>query len=80
MFVYREVLSLAVRPAAARGREPREVQLRHRDWLDRCDRAHNKADIIIASSATADRHRAGAVRPRLRRFRNLETAEYIEGG
>ena len=79
MFVYREEYYLE--RSAPQQREAESLdkfQLRHREWLERCDRAHNRADVIIA------KHRNGPIGtvqvqfdPSFGRFRNLETVEYI---
>jgi replicative DNA helicase len=81
MFVYREEYYLErSAPQQREGEALDKFQQRHRDWLDRCDRAHNRADIIIAKQRNGP---IGTVQvqfdPSFGRFRNLETAEYIPG-
>jgi replicative DNA helicase len=82
MFVYREEYYLErAAPQQREGEGLEKFQQRHRDWLERCDRAHNRADIIIAKQRNGP---IGTVQvqfdPSFGRFRNLETAEYIAGG
>ena len=82
MFVYREEYYLErSAPQQREGEGLDKFQQRHRDWLERCDRAHNRADIIIAKQRNGP---IGTVQlqfdPSFGRFRNLETAEYIAGG
>lgn len=82
MFVYREEYYLARAAPQQRENESLEkFQERHRDWMARCERAMNKADIIIAKQ----RHGPiGTVQvqfdPIFGRFRNLETTEYVPMG
>jgi len=81
MFVYREEYYLERSAPQQRENESLDkFQQRHRDWLDRCDRAHNRADIIIAKQRNGP---IGTVQvqfdPSFGRFRNLETVEYIAG-
>ncbi len=81
MFVYREEYYLERSAPQQRENEALDkFQLRHRDWLERCDRAHNRADIIIAKQRNGP---IGTVQvqfdPSFGRFRNLETVEYIAG-
>jgi len=82
MFVYREEYYLErSAPQQREGEGLDKFQQRHRDWLERCDRAHNRADIIIAKQRNGP---IGTVQvqfdPSFGRFRNLETTEYIAGG
>jgi len=81
MFVYREEYYLERSAPQQRENEALDkFQQRHRDWLERCDRAHNRADIIIAKQRNGP---IGTVQvqfdPSFGRFRNLETVEYIAG-
>jgi replicative DNA helicase len=81
MFVYREEYYLErSAPQQREGEGLEKFQQRHREWLDRCDRAHNRADIIIAKQRNGP---IGTVQvqfdPSFGRFRNLETEAYIAG-
>jgi replicative DNA helicase len=82
MFVYREEYYLErSAPQQREGENLEKFQLRHREWLERCDRAHNRADIIIAKQRNGP---IGTVQvqfdPGFGRFRNLETESYIADG
>ena len=82
MFVYREEYYLTrSEPQQREGESLEKFQIRQNEWMDRCNRSLNKADIIIAKQRNGP---IGTVQvqfdARFGRFRNLETAEYIEGG
>jgi len=80
MFVYRDEYYLARAAPQQRENETFEkFQQRHQEWLQRCERAHNRADVIIAKQRNGS---IGTVQlqfdPNFGRFRNLELIDYSE--
>ena len=78
MFVYREEYYLARSGPQQRDNEAGEkFQQRYQEWMERCERAHNRADIIVAKQRNGP---IGTVSlqfdPGFGRFRNLETNVY----
>ena len=81
MFVFREeyYLSRAV-PTQREGEAIEKFQLRYQEWVQRCEKVHNKAEVIIAKQRNGP---IGNVALQFDaaygRFRNLETDAYAEG-
>ncbi len=81
MFVFREeyYLSRAV-PTQREGESVEKFQARYQDWMQRCEKVHNKAEVIIAKQRNGP---IGNVVLQFDaaygRFRNLEADIYTEG-
>lgn len=81
MFVFREQYYLErAEPSQRADETPEKYGERHQKWLERCDKAHNVAEVIVAKQ----RHGPiGTVRlyfdGNYTRFGNLETGEAPEG-
>ncbi len=81
MFVFREEYYLArAVPSQREGEAAEKFQQRYQDWVQRCERAHNKAEVIIAKQRNGP---IGQVELQFDaahgRFRNLEPGGYPEG-
>ncbi|MCB1883974.1 MAG: replicative DNA helicase [Geminicoccaceae bacterium] len=74
MFVFREEYYLArSEPMQRDGETLEKFQQRHQEWIERCNRAHNRADIIIAKQRNGSiGNIALQFDPGFGRFRNLE--------
>ncbi|MEZ5845894.1 MAG: replicative DNA helicase [Geminicoccaceae bacterium] len=78
MFVFREEYYLSRSEPQMRDNEkPEDFQKRYASWIESCERAHNRADIIVAKQRNGP---IGPVTvqfdPQFGRFRNLEANEY----
>ncbi|MEZ5836790.1 MAG: replicative DNA helicase [Geminicoccaceae bacterium] len=82
MFVFREEYYLSrSEPQMRDAEKPDDFQKRYAKWIESCERAHNRADIIVAKQRNGP---IGPVTvqfdPQFGRFRNLELAEYQAAG
>ena len=80
MFVYREEYYLArAEPQPRDGESPERFDERHRRWRERLEQCHNKAEVIIAKQRNGPIGRVHLqFDANFGRFRNLETAEYVD--
>ena len=82
MFIYREEYYLTrSAPQQRDGESMEKFQQRQQTWMERCERAHNKSDVIVAKQRNGP---IGTTQlqfdPQFGEFRNLELAEHPSEG